>query len=92
MSQQWTVPGAESSVVVESNVGSCALCGQVMVRVIEDGIVRDVWHPWNVAQACPPEPPSRSQEWQDWYAAGGRTGRPGHEHFRTTPATRTDTR
>ena len=68
----------------EAVEGTCALCGQVMVR---DG--DDAWHPWNVERACPPEPGPMNESrenfdaWQAFYAAGLRTGRPGVEHFRS---------
>lgn len=58
-------------------VGACDLCGQELLRSIND-----CWHPWNVGTACPPEPPSGTTAWIDWYQAGNRTGRPGPEHWR----------
>jgi hypothetical protein len=61
----------------ELGVGTCDLCGQQLFRTADD-----CWHPYHVANACPPEPPSTGAAWADWFAAGNRTGRPGHEHWR----------
>lgn len=57
--------------------GTCGLCGQVMIRT-ED----DCWHPYDVAKACPPEPPSSDPvAYSQWRAAGNQSLRPGREHF-----------
>jgi len=58
-------------VTIEAEVGTCALCGQEMVRTIGD-----CYHPWNVKTACPPEPPGRIFWPKDVFP-----GRPGREFF-----------
>ena len=66
-----------------AEVGTCALCGQEMIRTADD-----CWHPWDVKVACPPEPgpmmesKENSLAWMDFYNKGLRPGRPGREHFR----------
>lgn len=67
--------------------GTCALCGQPMVRGTVEGSPADAWHPDETdAAACPPIPDPRT----DWngYAeavnAAALHGHPGLEHF--TPA------
>jgi hypothetical protein len=66
----------------EVEVGTCALCGQEMIRTADD-----CWHPYDVATACPPEPGPMTESrenfnaWQEFYASGLRPGRPGREHF-----------
>jgi hypothetical protein len=67
--------------VSTAQVGSCALCGQ---ELILDG--DDCWHPYTVAVACPPEPPSSDfVAYQAWRAAGNQSLRPGREHFIPRP-------
>jgi hypothetical protein len=69
--------GSEPAVVVVAEAGTCDLCGQQMIRTADD-----CWHPWSVATACPPEPPSTDlAAYAEWVVAGNRTGRPGREHF-----------
>lgn len=59
-------------------VGVCALCGQELIRTVDD-----CWHPYTVARACPPEPPTGARgEWLRWKRAGNRSLRPGREHWR----------
>lgn len=61
----------------EAEVGTCALCGQEMIRTADD-----CWHPWNVAKACPPEPSSADfAAYSAWRAAGNESLRPGRQHF-----------
>ena len=55
------------------SVGTCALCGQEMLRT-----ATDCWHPWDVAEACPPGDPTA-------LPAGTSSGRPGREHFIPAP-------
>lgn len=66
--------------------GTCALCGQEM---LQDTKTLDTWHPWDVGQACPPEPDvdpddltAYSRAWTEFYEQGLRSGRPGVQHFR----------
>lgn len=59
----------------EAEIGCCALCGQQLIRTADD-----CWHPWNVERPCPPQP-AALLDLLTWYEAGGRTGRPGREHF-----------
>jgi hypothetical protein len=69
---------------VAGEIGSCNLCGQVMIRT-ED----DCWHPYYVAKACPPEPssvPWDAEGWRKFSAAGLATLRPGREHFTPNPS------
>jgi hypothetical protein len=68
----------------DAEVGTCALCGQTMIRTDDD-----CWHPYNVKKACPPElqwrfpgDPDAVAAWQELRAKGIRPGRPGREHFR----------
>jgi hypothetical protein len=63
----------------EVEVGHCDLCGQRLLRA-PDG---DVWHPWDVLEPCPPEPPYAEDPaaWIAWWAAGNRSLRPGAAHF-----------
>lgn len=58
-------------------VGTCALCGQIMVRT-ED----DCWHPYYVPIACPWEPsPWDLRARNTWLATGHSTLRPGRQYF-----------
>ena len=59
--------------------GTCDLCGQEMLRDTESG---DVWHPFDVKRAGPPEPEITDfAGWRKFNAEGLRIGRPGAEHF-----------
>jgi hypothetical protein len=72
-------------VIVES--GTCSLCEQKMVRVTNaSGSVIDCYHPHNVERACPPEPDptldwTAPGGWEEFYAMGKRSGRPGDHYF-----------
>lgn len=62
-------------------VGTCGLCGQEMLRVLDPV---DAWHPHTVERPCPDEPstdPYDAEGWFKFVAAGTHTGRPGVEHF-----------
>lgn len=79
-----TQPDPTAEKVSEWEVGTCALCGQELVRTPDD-----CWHPYTVKFACPPEPRGSGhpdgyddEGWAGFFAAGKRSNRPGREHFR----------
>jgi hypothetical protein len=64
--------------------GTCALCGQPMVRGSVEGSPIDAWHPdETTAAACPPIP-DPGTDWEGYALAtnlGLTPGHPGAEHF-----------
>lgn len=72
--------------------GTCALCGQFMVKGSVLGSPVDAWHPDGTDAAACPNLPDPAEDWNGYALAvnlGATPGRPGLEHFRpydTTPA------
>lgn len=68
--------------------GTCALCGQPMVRGSLDGAPDDAWHPDTFDAAQCPRMPDPGKDWQAYALAvnlGLTPGHPGAEHFRPLP-------
>lgn len=64
--------------------GTCALCGQRMVRGSVEGAPVDAWHPITYdADRCPqlPDPRTNYNAWAEAQNAGLTAGHPGAEHF-----------
>lgn len=70
--------------------GTCALCGQPMVRGSVEGAPVDAWHHQEADAAACPAFPSPQEDWNGYATLvnlGLSPGHPGVEHFVPTPET-----